>query len=309
MSVAEEVRACWERLETWARAHAPVMLDELRGPADPQAVSRLEGAMGVALPGDLRAHLLVHDGEEGATYAAVWFDGGELLGAERILEEWRRGMEYVEEPDREEISELRAEGLIRVDGPVKPVAFRPGWIPFMSLNGEVVWYVDLDPDQGGKPGQVIRVDLECASWAVVAPSFRACLDEYVTGLEQGSFDGFDEDGLPVRHLEAPGRAGDAPEADAELAAVERRNRIIEATTPLETVMTLPDDAECEVAGVVIETAGDRHELSVWGGSMIVRGDLGPRPEAHDLLKIRIRVGEPDELGTQVHAVVSWEPIA
>ena len=51
------------------------------------------------------------------------------------------------------------------------------------MNGRVLWMLDFAPPAGGTPGQVIRVDVECLDWQVVAPSFGVFLEGYVDALE------------------------------------------------------------------------------------------------------------------------------
>ena len=197
MSTPDEVYALWQRLEAWAAANAAVMLSELRGPAEPEALARFEAMSDLALPEGLRASLLLHDGEEGSRYCCAWADAGELFGTTEILEHWHRMQQMAEEPDPEEIAKSMREGLIEVEGPVWAVACHKAWIPFMALNGgDVSWYVDLVPAPGGTPGQVIEVDLECGRWRVRAPSFEAFLADYVGALEGGEYPERDPDGMP-----------------------------------------------------------------------------------------------------------------
>ncbi len=204
MSTAHEVHATWQRLEAWATANAPVMLSELRGPAEPDALARFEAESGLVLPEGLRASLLLHDGEEGSHYCCAWADAGELFGTTEMLEHWRRMQQMADEPDPEEIAENMREGLIEVEGPVWAVACHKAWIPFMALNGgDVCWHVDLEPAPGGTVGQVIEVDLECAQWRVRSPSFEAFLADYVGALERGEYAERDPDGLPSRNPMTP----------------------------------------------------------------------------------------------------------
>ncbi len=179
----------WTRLETWARAHAPAMLTDLNGPASPDAIDGLQQTLGLDLPDDFRASLAVHDGEHDGWPNRIWRGCGALLPCAQIpgfVEQLRNvDAEYgepIEDPEQ-----LAADGIITVSGPVKVVGFDPRRVPIMNCNGDTQWFLDLDPAPGGTPGQVIRVDLECCEWVVLAPSFRAFFEDYVQALEAGEF--------------------------------------------------------------------------------------------------------------------------
>src|SRR5262245_6981962 len=62
-----------------------------------------------------------------------------------------------------------------LNGPVRPVIGSPGTVVVGDANGDVHWLLDFDPAPGGRPGQVVRVDVELASWDVLAPSWTQLL--------------------------------------------------------------------------------------------------------------------------------------
>lgn len=317
MPVDQEVRALWARLEAWAASNAPAMTEELRGPADDSSLARFEGEAGLSLSPGLRASLLVHDGEDGPRYSAAWVDAGELLGADDILERWTRYQQFAEEPDAGAIAEAVADGAIQVEGPVWAVVFHRAWIPFMELNGgDRTWYVDLAPAPGGSAGQIVLVDPECGEWRVVAPSYESFLRDYVEALESGAYAERDADGLPTAEASDPSDvAPDDASLDAlgpEMARIARMARELTKTTlPLNELEQLPPGAEAEVAGVVLSSSLFRklHEVSVWGGAIRVRGDLGPKPRRHKLVKLRVRVPHEGSPEKRVYDALSFEALA
>ncbi len=186
-----------ERIRRWANANAPAMLDGLNGGASESDIAKLESTLGVKLPAGFRDCLRICDGE---SVGAFFANGGDWLGVEQIAEHWRQRQAIAADigPDDEErdVDELIREGIIFVEGPVRPVTFDRAWVPFMDRNGDVFWALDFAPAPGGTAGQVIEVDWECCSHKVVASSFDAFLATYADELEAGAYDIVD--GLPVK---------------------------------------------------------------------------------------------------------------
>ena len=57
-----------------------------------------------------------------------------------------------------------------------------------TMNGDVFWFLDLDPAPGGTPGQVVRVDVKCSMWDVLAPSWRRRLLDHAGDVKaQGPY--------------------------------------------------------------------------------------------------------------------------
>src|SRR4051794_26336406 len=63
MSTDDEVRDAWRRIEAWLAAHVPPLAKALRPPAPPEEVARVEEALDVTLPSEMRASLAIHDGQ------------------------------------------------------------------------------------------------------------------------------------------------------------------------------------------------------------------------------------------------------
>jgi cell wall assembly regulator SMI1 len=77
---------------------------------------------------------------------------------------------------------------LSLTGPVRPIVGAPGCVLVGDMNGDVHWYLDFDPAPGGTPGQVVRVDIECGQWDVLAPSWSDLLLRYAEDLESCAAD-------------------------------------------------------------------------------------------------------------------------
>ena len=75
----------------------------------------------------------------------------------------------------------------RPQGLVKPVFFYSQRVPFAQLNGDVIWYLDLDPAPGGRVGQVVEEDAENLRLRVIADSLERLLEKYAQDIRNGAF--------------------------------------------------------------------------------------------------------------------------
>jgi molybdopterin molybdotransferase len=175
------IQDLWKRLEAWAGANAPAMLEDLNPGADDAEVVSLQESLGIKLPTAFIESLKIHNGESDGWPYKVFAGRGAYLATKDILKNWNlRKKIAVEMAEYEE--QLR-ERIIAVDGPVKPLSFSPKWIPFMDCNSDIFWAMDFDPDEGGVAGQIIEVDFEGAAWKVIADSFEDFFDTHVSSLE------------------------------------------------------------------------------------------------------------------------------
>ncbi|MDH5324763.1 MAG: SMI1/KNR4 family protein [Gammaproteobacteria bacterium] len=172
------IESLWQRLESWATGHAPELLDDLQGPASEIELQELEKRLQLALPEDLKNSLRIHNGEDDGWPARVFYEYGAYLPVPAIYSLWKRCLPLSEkrELDEEEAQNPR----------IQPVLFSKAWIPFMDLNGDRFWAVDLDPGKNGVRGQIIAVDWECDKFLVIADSFLDFFQTYVNTLESGT---------------------------------------------------------------------------------------------------------------------------
>lgn len=170
----------WKRLSAYAARHAPAMTSELRGPASDEDLAVL-AELGLELPSALIESLRIHDGEDDDSWGALLAGGGCLLSAKAICERYRMLGETLVGFDHQDLCHPLEEAV--GIGPVRTLNHSPSWLPIIDLNGDVLWYIDLDPAPGGVPGQIIRVDLESNEWLVCADSLEAFWTHYLAALE------------------------------------------------------------------------------------------------------------------------------
>ncbi|NUR73718.1 MAG: transcriptional regulator [Hamadaea sp.] len=184
------VAEAWARIEAALLRVLPEAVPSLRPPASDEAIDAVEATLGLPLPPDFRASLRIHDGTGGNTPSAVPLDS--LYSAEEIVEAtqmWRDNSD--DDPlwtDPGVLAHQIDDKSIRVSGPVRPTLTGENRIAVGTMNGDVWWLLDLDPPRGGTPGQVFRVDPECGTWDVLAPSWTGLLLRYADDLERFAAD-------------------------------------------------------------------------------------------------------------------------
>ncbi len=168
----------WRRVVACLAEHAERL--QLCPPASADAISELERGIGSELPGDYRAWLSLHDGQDQRA-SIEWLPGyGRLLAAEVVLERWRDDQEWVEEDD---------EGLesTQDDDRIRNVVRHAKRIPIAGN----IWgdgdntYLDLVPGPSGTIGQVIVATSEC-DFEVIGSSFTDFLRRWATAFEDGT---------------------------------------------------------------------------------------------------------------------------
>ncbi|MET7750776.1 SMI1/KNR4 family protein [Micromonospora sp. NPDC005367] len=186
----EGVTEAWKRIEDGLSRVLPASLRHLAAPAEVQEIDAVEAALAQPLPPDLRASLRVHNGTtwphagsgQPSPVPLDWFyDTSQIIEATRM---WRDNHNPEPEWDDPQVwAYLVDEELMRLNGPVRPVVGTAGTVVVGDMNGDVHWLLDFDPAPGGTPGQVVRVDIECSSWDVLAPSWAQLLHRYAEDLE------------------------------------------------------------------------------------------------------------------------------
>ena len=191
----------WETIIEWGNRNAPEMLEDLNTGASEEQIAALEAELGQPIPSEFRESLLIHNGESDGWPCKVFANYGAYLGTESILENWKQRKEIAAEvgnyedqmPDQEQ--QIR-DGIIFVEGPVRPKLFLPEWIPIMDCNSDVFWALDMNPVEGGISGQIIAVDWEGCSWMVIADSFGSFIRNYAQELEDRAYRAVD--GQPTK---------------------------------------------------------------------------------------------------------------
>ena len=187
---ATRTRDAMGRIERWLSDHLPEAREALGPPASEEELAALEAGLGRPLPVALRTLLSLHDGELG--FPGAFPDGQALLSCAEIEQIWRVAASIAAETGQDEDAfdswkALVEDGIIFIHGPVKPNGGSPAWIPFSSLEGSVIRFVDFDPAPGGRAGQVIEVDQEGCLYRVLADSLADFLTGYADELEAGTY--------------------------------------------------------------------------------------------------------------------------
>ncbi|WP_283137611.1 SMI1/KNR4 family protein [Rhizohabitans arisaemae] len=157
-AVAARVNAVWRRIERRLAAKYPVTYRTLKGPARPRAIAEVEARIGAALPDDLRASLLRHDGAKYDGFGPPFFG---LMPVESLSEDW----EYSCGTD----TDAAADGWWK--GHLVPFA--------IAINGDTL-VVDTATGKAGEFSHEVG-PAEKADW----PSFLALLKATATALETG----------------------------------------------------------------------------------------------------------------------------
>ncbi|MFI6262751.1 SMI1/KNR4 family protein [Micromonospora sp. NPDC051006] len=181
----EDVADAWARIEASLGRVLPASLGQLGAPAEAQAIDAVETALAVVLPPDVRASLRVHGGTKWGWPSPVpldyLYDTDEIVEATRM---WRTTFDPDPVFDDPRVwAYLVDRNMIQVSGPVRPTLNGADRVFVGTMNGDVHWFLDLDPPPGGTPGQVVRVDPEGTTWHVLAPSWRQLLVRYAEDLE------------------------------------------------------------------------------------------------------------------------------
>lgn len=189
--VKNKIQQLWSRLEVWANANAPQILKLLNPPATEAEIVRIAEKTGLTPPQSLIELLWIHNGENATYEQGIFPEALYLMSTTEMINFWEMEKSIApqlppnEPPER--IRQLIQDGIIFVEGPVKPDYSNAKRLPFANFDGNIIWYIDFDPDEGGTVGQVIETDPEGCIWKVLAPSFLAFFETYVADLEAGIY--------------------------------------------------------------------------------------------------------------------------
>lgn len=165
----------WERVRLWLEKNAPRVQNDLLPGASEAEIDTTETQMELSLPEDFKTSVLIHNGQDGRfRLVEPW----ELIPIDGIASEAERMDTIFDNPDDPEI-ETR--------GAVKPMLWNTSWIPFAADGTGNLLCLDLDPDEGGKIGQVILWASDPPYIEVIAANYRAWLEQFASDLEAGKY--------------------------------------------------------------------------------------------------------------------------
>jgi cell wall assembly regulator SMI1 len=160
------MKAVWGRIHAWLDANAPEIYGHLRPGASAEAMRVAVGAIGLALPADVKASYRIHDGQGGEP-GLIGGEGWCLLPLQKMVELWQRWSR----------SDAKDAGRV-------PVAW--------GGAGDYV-FLDLCPD-AEEPGRVMVQRRDRNDPDNVAPSFHAWLEDFADKLDAGEFAYSEDDG-------------------------------------------------------------------------------------------------------------------
>ncbi|NUP37392.1 MAG: SMI1/KNR4 family protein [Streptomyces sp.] len=189
----EAVRLLWAHLRKraeifgWEPGRLEHFEDVLPAPWNAEEIEDYERKLGAPLPEDLRALYAVADGDGGDDGARlfdrhIWLAIDQLVSFRHADRWWAAGDSW----QYHTLGSARSDGLPRARA--RSSADRPGWIIFAESTGGDFLAVDMDPAEGGRPGQVIRVGLHHDDGPVyVADSVTELLRLELAALERGDY--------------------------------------------------------------------------------------------------------------------------
>lgn len=186
----------WDRIEDWSRANAPRVHASFCPGATLESVIETEKFLGVTFPRDVRDSYLIHDGQ---TEDGVGFiDGWDFLSLERIRREWQVWKTLLDGGHFEGYSSLPDEGI-------RSEWWNDGWVPLTCKGAGDNHCLDLNPEDGGEPGQILLMWHDDAVRTRIAGSFRVRRRQFADDLEAGRYVYPEDDVGSVRKDELGGR--------------------------------------------------------------------------------------------------------
>ena len=168
--LTEATKRIWYFVEKWCRENAPRACEDFKQGASTEEIISLEERIGMSLPEEFAAYLMVHNGE-------MWFGSYRYLGTERI-EQNRSIMNQIVEGGA--FDSLQVEDVSK--GIIKNTWWDSHWIPFAEDSGGNMICIDLDPDVNRTVGQVIYWEKHEGPLPTNCQSFFAWFRDMEKGL-------------------------------------------------------------------------------------------------------------------------------
>lgn len=179
----------WQRIEFWLRANHPAVLNTLNPGVHQAFIDALEETIDRPLPADLKEFLSIHNGQK-YTHLTL-FNGDLLLSAQEMMSACLGRQMAIGDVIKEYEAVTGKGPQVLPDRGVRRAWWHPGWIPVTSSAMMDHFCIDCAPASEGTEGQVIRVPIGYPQRRLVAPSFTAWIEKYVTDLENGLYEARD----------------------------------------------------------------------------------------------------------------------
>jgi cell wall assembly regulator SMI1 len=168
----------WTYIESWLYANAPKVLDTLQPGASDTQIKAAEHFLSIQFPAEVKDSYRIHNGQ--SSYGYGFLEGNEFLSLERMQEEWQVWKELLDGGEFEDFESYPDTGICSD-------WWSAQWIPLTYDGAGNHDCLDLNPSEGGKHGQIITMWHDEPGRQIIAPSFRAWLEEYAEDLKSGQF--------------------------------------------------------------------------------------------------------------------------
>ena len=166
----------WKKIEAWFGENEPEILKTFNEGATEEQFKELENVLGFELPLDFREFYSVHNGQDtGAVFGSAIIDPDSegLSSVQRIIDTYKMYQSIAEYAT--DVSDDDVE-----DG-IKPMYWNDKWLPIMEDGMGNSYFIDLDPDENGRKGQIILRYNEGPTYELVAPSLEKWVKEFIEG--------------------------------------------------------------------------------------------------------------------------------
>ncbi|MCA8992009.1 MAG: SMI1/KNR4 family protein [Planctomycetaceae bacterium] len=161
----------------WYKANVPSREIQLSPGVDESAIEHFETILGTELPEDVRETYLLYDGTANTGILPYGYDVSRL---QQVEKDWSRWCAWAESGSFDQMKPHPV-------GPVKPNWWNAKWVPITSNGSGDHDFIDLDPDVGGRLGQVVEFNHETGPRCVSAVSFGDWLEQFADSLNAGRY--------------------------------------------------------------------------------------------------------------------------
>lgn len=148
----------WTRIESWLSRNFPELGDTFNYGILPEDLHQIQQQFGFPLPPSIRDSYLRVDGQEAESSAGCsegLFFGLALLSLEEVYEEWKFWREVDDDPATGANPRLKERMKSIPSGYIRCDYSNRGWIPLVTDRVGNYIGIDINPDEKGRPGQVI----------------------------------------------------------------------------------------------------------------------------------------------------------
>lgn len=180
--IHEALSGVWSYITKWYKEHAPKIFTNLKTGANQKSITKLIDAIGIKMPKDFIASLMIYDGE-------IDFHDYKYLSTTQIIETWEMMNKLLK--DNAFPSQLHDNKKIEQ---IQDSWWHEKWIPFAKDGGGNLMCIDLAPTPSGTNGQIIYWEKTEGPIPTQYKSFLHWLYAYEQALYTGYYK-VDEEGF------------------------------------------------------------------------------------------------------------------